>query len=466
MSLAASHRSYFLNLLGEQRFLTQEEEVKEWAKDWTKPESVSASCVIFPKNTEEVSQILKYCNEHSLPIIPSGGRTGLAGAAVARDGEIILSLAKMNKVLNVDTIGLTIEVEAGLTTQALQEHAASKKLLYGVDLGSRGSCQIGGNLATNAGGLKFIRYGGTREQVLGMEVVLADGRVLDLNRSLRKNNSGYNLLQLFVGSEGTLGVITKATLKLEKRPGHLRIACLSLTDFDHVMTTLELCHQDNLSLTAFEFFTVTAMNFVLNKFPSLRDPFGEKSAYYVLVELEEHEQAPVLEKFLEKLFEKGLIQDGVMSNSVEEFRTLWSLRENITESLAQSGHVCKNDISVGVKDLGAFFKKVESLTRESDKEIELVFFGHVGDGNIHVNYSAPARMNEIVFKQKAHEIEKIILGLVHRFKGSISAEHGIGWNKKEEFRNTVDPLELSYMKDLKRLFDPKNILNPGKIFDL
>lgn len=463
MKLDRAHSDFFLGILGEKRFIQNHEAVMEFAKDWTKPQSVSASCVLFPNTTSEVSRILAYCNEKHLSVVPSGGRTGLAGGAVASHGEIVLSLSRMNKILNVDTIGLTIEVEAGVTTQALQEEAVRNGLFYGVDLGSRGSCELGGNLATNAGGLKFIRFGGTRDQVLGLEVVLADGKVLDLNRALAKNNSGYNLTQLFVGSEGTLGVITKATLKLARKPRNLQLACMSFNSFSQVAECLSLCHQENLVLTAFEFFTDKALDIVLKNFKSLKSPFSQKTPYYVILEIEEG--ASGLEHFLEKAFDKSLVVDAVLSSTSEEFRNLWALRENITESIAMTGHVRKNDISVAVKDLPTFFDNIEALTKKSSP-VEILLFGHVGDGNIHVNYSASHSVNEKSFLAKSLEIERDIFNLVRDFKGSISAEHGIGLNKKEEFIRTIDALEISYMKEIKKIFDPRNTLNPGKIFDI
>jgi glycolate oxidase subunit GlcD len=466
MKFEKAHSDFFLGLLGEKGVKTNSVEVNEYAKDWTNPESVSASCVVLPKNTSELSKTLAYCYSNGFSVIPSGGRTGLAGGAVATKGEIILSLSRMNRILNIDATGLTIEVEAGVTTQALQEEAARHNLYYGIDLGSRGTCQIGGNLATNAGGLKFIRYGGTRDQVLGIEVVLADGNILDLNRALPKNNSGYNLIQLFVGSEGTLGVITKATLKLAKRPKSLHLACLSFESFERVSDCLALCHQEKLALTAFEFFTDKALDIVLKNFPNLKSPFLEKNPYFVILEIEEGDTSTVLESFLEKAFETKCILDAVLSSNSEEFRKLWALRENITESIARSGHVRKNDISVAVKDLPAFFKKIEPLTKSIKKNIELIYFGHVGDGNIHVNYSASSSISLKEFLDEALLIERKIFDFVHEFKGSISAEHGIGLNKKDEFLRTVSALEVSYMKEIKKIFDPRNILNPGKIFDL
>ncbi len=463
MKLARAHAEFFLELLGEKKVLQVSSEVQEYAKDWTRPESVSASCVLFPSSTQEISKILSYCYTNSLAVVPSGGRTGLAGGAVAKQGEIVLSLSRMNKILNVDKIGLTIETEAGVSTQSLQEEALKHGLFYGVDLGSRGTCEIGGNLATNAGGLKFIRYGGTRDQVLGLEVVLADGKILDLNRALPKNNSGYNLTQLFIGSEGTLGVISKATLKLAKKPRNMHLACMSFNSFLQVAECLSVCHQEALTITAFEFFTEKALNVVLRNFASLKFPFAEKAPYYVILEIEEG--STNLESFLEIAFEKKIVRDAVLSSTSEEFKNLWALRENITEAIAKSGHVRKNDISVSVKDLPKFFEKMEPLSKET-KDVEIIFFGHVGDGNIHVNYSSPFSIAEKIFLEQASSIERKIFDLVHKFKGSISAEHGIGLNKKDEFLKCVGALELSYMKEIKKVFDPKNILNPGKIFDL
>lgn len=466
MKLEAQHLKFLLNLLGDRRVVNDPSQLKDWASDWTKPAHVDAACVVFPNSTEEVSKILAYCFEHRLAVVPSGGRTGLAGGAVAAKGEIILSLSRMNKLLNIDPVGLTVEVEAGMTTQALQESVAAHNLFYGIDLSARGSSQIGGNIATNAGGLKYIRYGGTREQVLGLEVVLADGRVMDLQRALRKNNSGYNLTQLFVGSEGTLGVITKAILKVERQPKDLKVACLSVEDPAKISEILRLSHKENLCLSAFEFFTDKALQIELKMFPNFRSPFTNPSPYYVLIEIEENLGSLELSDFLEKLFEADCIVDGVLASSTQEFKDLWALRENITESLSHWGHVRKNDISVNVKDLATFFQKATEFEKDKDKAIELVLFGHVGDGNIHVNYSGDKKLSHEEFVQKAKVMEKKVFSLIKELKGSISAEHGIGLLKKADLSYTVSELELAHMKEIKKVFDPRNILNPAKIFDL
>ncbi|MBI2602500.1 MAG: FAD-binding oxidoreductase [Deltaproteobacteria bacterium] len=452
-------------ILGPSHVLKDPKQVQEYSKDWSKPQETFASCVLLPNHTEEISKILAYCQKHQIPVVPSGGRTGLAAGAVAKQGEVILSLGRLNKVLNVDPVGLTVEVEAGVTTQALQEAVAKESLFYAVDLGARGSSQIGGNLATNAGGLKFIRYGGTREQVLGLEVVLAGGQVLNLNRALRKNNAGYPLMYLFVGSEGTLGVITRATLKLSKKPRELTLACVGVETFPKVVDLLALSHQSNMSVTALEFFSDLAVGKVLISFSGLKLPFAERFPYYALIEIEEDLSSLSMEQFLETAFEKELIRDAVLASSSQEFRDLWALRENITESLSH-GYVRKNDISLSIKDLCVFFEKVNKTLEKKDPKIEVVMFGHIGDGNVHVNYSADRLVDHDTFIKEAQLLERRIFSIVHELKGSISAEHGIGLLKKDDLKLVCEELEISYMKGIKQLFDPKGIMNPGKIFDL
>lgn len=465
MKVTKKHIEDFESILGVSYVLKDPKQVKEYSRDWSKPPETFATCVLLPANTEDVAEILAYCQKNKVPLVPSGGRTGLAAGAVAKHGEVILSLSRLNKIVNIDTVGLTVEVEAGVTTQALQEAVAKEGLFYAVDLGARGSCQMGGNLATNAGGLKFIRYGGTREQVLGLEVVLAGGQVLNLNRALRKNNAGYPLMYLFVGSEGTLGVITKATLKLSKKPRGLTLAVVGVEGFPKVVELLALSHQANMSVTAMEFFSDLAVAKVLTYFSGLKLPFSERFPYYALIEIEEELSSLSMENFLELAFKKELIRDAVLASSSQEFRDLWALRENITESLSH-GHVRKNDISLSIKDLSTFFDKVNAILQKKNPKLEVVMFGHIGDGNVHVNYSADTSLDHKTFLKEASALEREIFSVVHELKGSISAEHGIGLLKKEDLKLVCDELEISFMKGIKKLFDPEGIMNPGKIFDL
>lgn len=459
--------AFFKKLLGETYVLTGEADLKAWGTDWTKVFEPKPLCVVLPSSTEDVSKILSYCNTNELAVTPSGGRTGLCAGAVASDGEIVVNLTRMSKIMAVDTTGLTLTAEAGVTTQALQDAAKENGLFFPLDLASKGTCQIGGNIATNAGGVKLIKYGGTREQVLGLEVVLASGEILDMNVALRKNNSGYDLKHLFIGSEGTLGIVTKAVLRLMPKPRNLQLAIMAVGDFISIPKILAVCSQKSASVTAFEFFTEVAHKIVLQRLPGARTPFKDISPFYVLLEIEQPGREPELEELLEALFEEGLITDAAIAANSTQFKEFWGLRENITESLAAHGQVRKNDISLAIDKLDGFVKALQVLLlSKRPKDMEIVFFGHIGDGNLHINYVSPKTRDSKDFHAEAREIEEGVFKLLASFKGSISAEHGIGLTKKKDLHFTRTDSEVSWMRMTKKMWDPKGILNPGKIFDL
>jgi FAD/FMN-containing dehydrogenase len=371
----------------------------------------------------------------------------------------------MNKILKVDPISLSIVAEAGVTTQALQDAAANAGFFFPLDLAAKGSCHIGGNIATNAGGLKLIRFGGTREQVLGVEVVLANGEVLDLNYNLRKNNTGYDLKQLFIGAEGTLGIVTKATLKMVSKPRNVQLACLGMDGFPSVLEVMKEINLYGLQVTAFEFFTRKAHEVVLRHFPSIKSPFEQRAEIYVLLEVEEGlGSGGVLEPFLESMLNKELIMDGVLAQSSTEFKALWSLRENITESIQAHGHVRKNDIALPIDRLGEYIDEMMHVVRQCAGNIEVLLFGHLGDGNLHLNYVGDFSMDAGEFQKLARMTEEKVFGLLPKYRGSISAEHGIGMLKRKDLHFSRSGGEISLMRRLKDVLDPANIMNPGKIF--
>lgn len=458
------HLDTFQSIVGD-RWTKQADDLKVYGKDWTKA-NPNPSLVIFPKSTDEVAKILRYCHQNRIRVVPSGGRTGLAGAANALQQEVVVSLEKMNRILGIDPINLSITAEAGAIIETLQKAARDAGLFYPVDLAAKGSCQLGGNIATNAGGLKLIRYGGTREQVLGLEVVLADGTVIDLNFDLRKNNSGYDLKHLFIGSEGTLGIVTKATMKLVPPPKDLRLACMATDSFENVTKLLGLVNLRGIYPTAIEFFTHACLDLVLRHSKQRRNPFQDRAAVYVLLECEkEAPGAPdPLEPFLEEAFEKGLISDAVIASNSAEFNNIWGLRENISESVAQEGHVRKNDISLPISSLPAFIKEMETVLAKI-KGVQMFLFGHIGDGNLHLNYVGNPNQDYEEFKAVTRDTEKEIFKLVRAYKGSISAEHGIGLLKKADLHFCAPAEAVDLMRKIKAVFDPHGILNPGKIFD-
>jgi FAD/FMN-containing dehydrogenase len=458
--------------LGENGVATNPVMLDVYGKDWTNAFPPKPACVLFPKSSQDIQEIVKYCVTNDLAIVPSGGRTGLAGGACATRGEVLVSLEKFNKILDIDTVGLSIEAEAGVTTQQLQEKAKDAGLFYPIDLGAKGSCQLGGNIATNAGGLKFIRFGGMREHVLGLEVVLGTGEILDLNLNLRKNNTGYDLKQLFIGAEGTLGIITKATVRLVSAPRGLTLCLLGLKDFSNVLKTLATCHQASVTISAFEFFTDRALEYVLDYGKGKnRQPLTERWPYYVLLELEQQrknqsgQDQSDIEALLEKVFETQLVEDGVIATNSQEFADFWALRENITESVNGFGYVRKNDISLPIGKLSQFVDNLTDILKGTS-DFDTVLFGHVGDGNLHVNFLNHQRLEQSDFLAAVRTVEGRVFETVRAMRGSVSAEHGIGLLKKQDLCYSRSFEEVFWMKAIKRQFDPHNVMNPGKIFDL
>ena len=462
-----SHISNFGKIIDPSLISDDPQIVSDYGGDWCKAFKRKPSLVLFPKTTQQVSSILSYCHENKLCVVPSGGRTGLAGGATAQNHEIVLSLDKMNKIRNIDPVSLTVEVESGVTTQALQEAAKAHHLFFPLDLAAKGSSHIGGNLATNAGGLKFIRFGGARDLVLGIEVVLASGEILNLNSQVRKNNCGYDLKQLFIGSEGTLGIITKATLKLTPPPHKNFLSCLGLHSMESILEVFKLCHQSHFQISAFEYLTEHTFKLVQTCFPdSIKNPFQDIYPYYLLIELESHgnEALNEIEEFLASLFEKDILADAVIASSSEEEHALWSIRENISEGLAMSGPVVKNDISIPISLLAEWEEEFQSLSK-AHPELDTFEFGHIGDGNLHLNYLGPKDQKTQDFYHSIKHFQEKVYTLVKKFKGSISAEHGIGLLKKDDLHFTRCASEIYYMRKIKEIFDPHKILNPGKIFD-
>lgn len=454
-------------IVGKSNVKTDTADLLVFGNDWTKRYVADPLAIVFPSSRDEVAAVLHFCNEHDLAVVPSGGRTGLAGGAVAIKKEVVISLNRMNRILSLDPVGMIIEAEAGVTTEALQEAAKDAGLFFPLDLASKGSAHIGGNVATNAGGLKVIKFGNMRDSILGLEVVLANGDVLHLDANLRKDNTGYDLKQLFIGSEGTLGIITKVSVKLQPKLKDLRVACMSVSGFEKIPLILRTCNLGSYRPTAFEFFTDQALRIVLSHNKSLRDPFSVASPFYVLIEMESMEGSVSQEHLLESLFEAGLVDDAVISSNSSEFKGLWGLRENITESLAAYGHVRKNDIALSIANLQPFIADLENeVKKNAHPFIKLILFGHIGDGNIHINYICrKSEMEASEFQSAARAIEEKIFQRLATYRGSISAEHGVGLTKKEDLKFSKDRREIDIMRAIRLILDPKGILNPGKIFD-
>jgi glycolate oxidase subunit GlcD len=446
---------------------TEKSELEEYGRDWTRVYNPAPCVVVFPGSTEDVVRIVKLCDSHNMPIVPSGGRTGLSGGAVASKGEVVLNFRRMRRMDPVDCLAQTVRVQAGAVTQMVHDHCAKHGLTWPIDFASKGSSQIGGNISTNAGGVKVIRYGLTRHWVLGLQVVTAHGEVLELNGSLEKNQTGLDLRQIFIGSEGTLGIITEATLKLTRLSRESDVFFFSLNGVHEVLNLFLDSRAQDFTINAFEMLGDNCLESVIQH-RKLSRPLPDKAPYYVLLEVERPASESAkqrLETWLASLFELGAVRDGVLAQSSEEARKLWELREGISESLAARYVVHKHDIALPISRLNAFIDKFLQKLGESYGSFEIFLFGHIGDGNMHVNIAKPEKWTKEAFFEACKNVETALFQLVHDHEGSISAEHGIGLLKKSGLKFSRTENELACMRAVKKAFDPKGLLNPGKIFD-
>jgi FAD/FMN-containing dehydrogenase len=459
-----AHKQHFIKILGVERVSDDPGDLANYGKDWTKIYSPDPSLILFPKTTDEVRQIAVYCYANDLPMVPSGGRTGLAAAVVATHKEIVVSFGKMNNISNIDVESGSVDVEAGAVLENIQNAVAATGMYFPLDFGARGSCQIGGCISTNAGGLKVIKYGMTRELVLGLEIVTPQGEVLNLNSNLHKNNSGYDLKQYFIGAEGTLGLITKATLKIVPKPKQLQLALMAVESFTFILGLLKEAKLRSLDITAFEFFTGECMNEVLKNSRDLHDPFSLPYPFYVLLEIDGGMDSAALQNFMEAVEPRLL--DGTLALDQKTFRSLWSYRESITETITKLGNLHKNDIAVPISSMPSFVADLEALINQKYSNFRVFLFGHIGDGNIHVNIVDEKRMPPDDFRKITDELDIEMCRLIKSYDGSISAEHGIGLLKKKLLNMHRSSEEIRMMRSLKSVFDPKNLCNPGKIIDL
>ncbi len=448
-------------------------DLAEYGRDWTRVVAPAPSAIAFPRTTGEVSKLLAICDAERVAVVPSGGRTGLAGGAVASRGEIVLSLSQMRRMDEIDRLGGTVRVQAGAITEAVHQHCAPHGLTWPVDFASKGSSTVGGNIATNAGGVKVIRYGLTRQWVLGLEVVLASGEVLEIGGALEKNNTGLDLRQLFIGSEGTLGVVTEATLKLARLPGATSVMLLGVSDVASVLRLFREARSGPFTLAAYEFFSQKCLDRLLSH-RKLVPPTSEPCNYYVLIEAEgdgatEADSARLLEKlepWIAGVFESGLAKDGTLAQHGSQARDLWALREGISESLSATGLPHKNDVALPIAALDAFCSELDDVFVRRYPGWEICLFGHVGDGNLHINVMKPADMDREGFFAETKEADRELFALVQRHHGSISAEHGIGLLKKPYLSYSRSPAEQAVMRQIKRALDPHGTLNPGKVIDV
>ncbi|MCW7538134.1 FAD-binding oxidoreductase [Aquabacterium sp. A7-Y] len=440
-----------------------------WELDWRKRYRGKALAVVRPGSTAEVAAVVRACAAHGASLVPQGGNTGLVGGSVPDQSgtQVLLSLQRLNRIREIDPANLTMTVDAGCVLQSVQEAAAAQGLLFPLSLAAEGSCTIGGNLATNAGGTQVLRYGNARELCLGLEVVTAAGEVWDGLSGLRKDNTGYDLRDLFIGSEGTLGIITAATLKLYPQPAGRVTALAALASLEDAVALLQLAQARlGSGLTGFEVMGEFALQLVATHFPQLPRPLGA-SPWTVLLEQSDTESEAhargLFEGMLETALERELISDAVIAESIEQSRALWHLRESIPLAQAEEGLNIKHDISVPVSRIPAFVAQADALIAERFPGARLVNFGHLGDGNLHYNVQAPAGAGAADFLRE-HEatVNTVVYDAVVAYGGSISAEHGIGALKREELGRRKSPVALELMRSIKRALDPEMRLNPGR----
>jgi FAD/FMN-containing dehydrogenase len=428
-----------------------------------------AALLLRPADVEQVSGLLRLCREHGVKVVPQGGNTGLVCAGIPDESGTlaVLSLARLNKIREVDPLNDTITVEAGVVLEAVQDAAAEVDRLFPLSLGAQGSCQIGGNLSSNAGGVNVLRYGMARAMVMGMEVVLADGRVWDGLRSLRKDNTGYDLKQLFIGAEGTLGVITAAVLRLFPRPREVQTAWLAVPSPAKAVELLAFCRArlgDNIS--SFELMADLVARVVVDYLPDVRMPLEEATPWHVLIEVGwplEDGLALRLQEVLAEAMEAGLVTDGMIAHNEQQRRTLWMIRENPADALIQAGTVLRHDVSVPISKVPDLISEGETLLREKIPGVRFLPFGHIGDGNIHYNLLQPETMDPAEFLTMKAEVQTMVFDLVQSLGGSISAEHGIGRLKRDELLARKPDLDLELMRRVKAALDPDGILNPGAV---
>jgi FAD/FMN-containing dehydrogenase len=451
-------------IVGPERVLIDPDSLQHYGCDWTRVYTPDPVAVVLPGSITEVQDIVRLAVRDKLALVPSGGRTGLSAGAVACRGELVLALDRLNNIDEFNPVDRTVRCGAGVITEQLQHYAEERDLFYPVDFASAGSSQIGGNISTNAGGIKVIRHGMTRDWVAGLKLVTGTGELLDLNRGLVKNNAGYDLRQLVIGAEGTLGVVVEATMRLSGAPNNLAVLVLGVPDMAAIMSVLS-AYRREMELTAFEFFSELALQKVVEH-QGLQRPFETPAPYYALLEFEQPDDAAMEQAMalFEHCVEQGWVLDGAASQSVAQARALWRLREDISETISRWTPY-KNDISTVISRVPDFLAEVQSVVEDNYPDFEIVWFGHIGDGNVHLNILKPDELPMEEFQQRCGEVSKWVFEIVQRYGGSISAEHGVGMLKKDFLQYSRSETEVAIMKQIKRAFDPHGIMNPGKIFD-
>ena len=462
--------SRLCEIVGEANVLTEQADLAAYELDWRGRYQGYARCVVRPASVEEVSAIVTACAEEGVPMVPQGGNTGLVGAGVPREHghEVVVSLSRLNRILAVDVANDTITAQAGCTLLAVQEAAKQAGRLFPLSLASEGSCQIGGNLAANAGGVQVLRYGNMRELTLGLEVVMPDGRIWNGLRGLRKDNTGYDLKQLFIGSEGTLGIITAAVLKLFPMPRSRAAAWVALPDAKAAIGLLALTRAHAAEqLSAVELVGTPAYDLLMQHVSGVVAPLAAPSPWYALIELADSRPdgaiQPLLEDVLGMALEQGLVTDAALAASEAQIEALWNLRENIPEAQKIEGISIKHDISLPVSRIPEFLLAAEQALAAHFGSVRIAAFGHVGDGNLHYNLSRYSAEENPAFIAQSAEVNRVVYDLVASLGGSISAEHGLGQLKREEVRRYKPAIEFEIMEGIKKILDPAGLMNPGKL---
>jgi FAD/FMN-containing dehydrogenase len=441
-----------------------------YARDWMGDSRGAPLLVARPGTTEEVAAIVRYCRAEGLPMVAQGGHTGLvgAGAPSAAGDEVVVNLERMNRVRAIDPINFSAVVEAGCILEAVHRATAEHDLIFPLSLGAQGSCQIGGNVATNAGGINVLRYGMMRDLVLGLEVVLPDGRVWNGLKTLRKNNAGYDLKQLFLGSEGTLGIVTAAALKLFPRPTQVQTAFLAVDSVEAAMRLYAAARRDLADLlSAFELLSLATVDFALQRIATLRDPLATKAPFTVLMEVSASgliELGTLVERFLELHMESGLIRDGALAASAAQARSFWDIREGVVEAQARQGRHLRTDVSIPISAIPAFMREASAAVAAVEPDCLTLAYGHVGDGNLHFNAVPPQGLAPERLIDCLERCEHAIFAVVDRHGGSISAEHGIGRMKRAAFLDRVSPEQLDLLRVIKRGIDPDGLMGQSRIF--
>lgn len=463
-------REKFIAIVGERHALVREDDLAPHLKEWRGRWTGQTSAVLKPGSTAEVAEILKLASKTGTPIVPQGGNTGLVGGQIPDESgrAIIVSTARLNRIREVDTDGDTITVETGAVLQTIREAADAQDRLFPLSLASQGSCQIGGNLSSNAGGTGALAFGVARDLCLGLEVVLPTGEVLDDLNKLKKNNTGYDLRDIFIGAEGTLGIITAAVLKLFPKPRGTTAAFLAVTSPDAALALFRAARAAaGPSLTAFELMARMGVEFAERHAPGVRDPMAKPHPWYVLMEVSsgrsDADARMQLDHLVEQGFEAGLVTDGAIAESEAQRLAFWQLREAISESQIPEGGSIKHDISVPVASIPGFLEQANRAVLAIVPDARPCPFGHMGDGNLHYNISQPEGWDKQAFLAMTGEVTAAVHAIVRAMDGSISAEHGIGQMKREELSEVKSPVALDLMRRIKTAFDPAGIMNPGKV---